>query len=1233
MWNIYGGPVIDNYGTIMFTRDYFTLENENSLEPPPVLKNHHSVFFDSNEAFIYLYIDNSADAQIHLLRGDNYMMNGGTLRGYLYTYANASLIFPALGGEGQNSRVYLNENSWLVGQGEVLFDGSDIDARGIFNMTGDDARIIARGGTVWFRHSAKIASTAPFIIDGAFVDCSGANHEFTNVIVLNGTLYTDAALTVSLNLEVYNGLVSLDGAGGLTITEGQFIFKGGELGGVSHIVILDDVYSVWSCLTPTKGGNFIGYGSTLYLGSLIIEGACPKTWTRRSLFLHGETFWSGGSIETTGAGTLSVELSGSLHSLHVNSISIDGNFINKGKIFAYDSLNVTSRLVTTVGSRFEAFNGTSRFFAGGMLPGTIFLDHNTELIFMALAFHMDHTSRFIGNGTIIFDNAMSTFLGIVEDMEVIINGGTTQFRAPAKINNCRSQLLVLDGVVSFARSETHNKIEVCVFNIYGGTTIHNFALELTVIDMFSIFTGSYDLSGTIVSRVESVFLFNGGHFLGFGTVFVSGYAQWNCTVFRINDGTSGSMGLISILNGAVLDVVPSSSCLLSSVSLSLLSTFSIPIPHENSSTHVIVDSSVNLYGILEVEFDPFNYWSDHLYLLLDSASLVGKFTSLKATCTSIFEVSYTSTSVFGSLDNYVKHLNEVSYVSTSGIDDPCCGTFSSPCASFKGVLERMGRKGKIYFHEGIYSLNLGLGKVSDVDWEVIGLGDVIIEGMETTLIEIQFSNFSLSNLDVRCSSLICFSVSNSTVFLRNSTIFHNSGGSAISSDHSAAFRLTSSSLDLHEVTVSSMLFEDEFLSCENSTTVLNNFNLFDFYTAKSVIYSVNSNILLQNNFYRNINCKSLIEAVTSILELTEIVVSNMSCDVCFYIVGGNVVVYFMDVFDTSGSLFLIFKVDFMDVEHLNIYGSFSDTLIAAQNTTLNLTDVSVFTSELNNLLDFYDSSGVCRQLLVDTSIVSDSFALTDIDFTFTDLLFTNSSVGHVYLIQNSSIVVNDCNLVNLLNFESYLFDLSGGSFVLKNSVLTKFNGNLFLLESTTIALQNVSILNFCGGDVFLVSDSSLFMKSFLITSPIDQSKDKIVGFLKTFHFSKNSSVIVTHDSKFEIPAFLLILNSSEFLLDDSVVFSSSNFSLIATNSRFQTDMAFLNIHILSLSSSTFESSSTNDVNVISLHCLHCQLLGNSLFEVVSVSNINYGNFSSPVSFQESVTTSSVSGEVQLFSFI
>ncbi|KAL0244900.1 hypothetical protein GEMRC1_008982 [Eukaryota sp. GEM-RC1] len=63
-------------------------------------------------------------------------------------------------------------------------------------------------------------------------------------------------------------------------------------------------------------------------------------------------------------------------------------------------------------------------------------------------------------------------------------------------------------------------------------------------------------------------------------------------------------------------------------------------------------------------------------------------------------------------------------------------------------LERMGRKGKVIFHEGSYTFNQGLGNVTDVDWQLIGVGDVIIEGIDETLFEIVHSNLSLSNIDI-----------------------------------------------------------------------------------------------------------------------------------------------------------------------------------------------------------------------------------------------------------------------------------------------------------------------------------------------------------------------------------------------------------------------------------------------------------------------------------------------------
>ncbi|KAL0244149.1 hypothetical protein GEMRC1_008234 [Eukaryota sp. GEM-RC1] len=134
---------------------------------------------------------------------------------------------------------------------------------------------------------------------------------------------------------------------------------------------------------------------------------------------------------------------------------------------------------------------------------------------------------------------------------------------------------------------------------------------------------------------------------------------------------------------------------------------------------------------------------------------------------------YSKTSLIISVNDYVMELHQVSYISITGIDDPCCGSFDSPCASFRGVLDRMGRNGTVYLHEGTYSFNQGLGEVRDVDWEVIALGTVIIEGIDETLFEIVQSNLSLSTVHIFCYSPICFSLPDSTLQLINSSVLHD----------------------------------------------------------------------------------------------------------------------------------------------------------------------------------------------------------------------------------------------------------------------------------------------------------------------------------------------------------------------------------------------------------------------------------------------------------------------------
>ncbi|KAL0245144.1 hypothetical protein GEMRC1_009224 [Eukaryota sp. GEM-RC1] len=207
-----------------------------------------------------------------------------------------------------------------------------------------------------------------------------------------------------------------------------------------------------------------------------------------------------------------------------------------------------------------------------------------------------------------------------------------------------------------------------------------------------------------------------------------------------------------------------------SESLSLYNSSTLKYLLSSTFDHQIsIVDDVYLSGILLIEVVLTHDIIGRDLELINAGQLIGNFSEIHCDCNSILSISYTSSYVFASVNDYIVNLNQVSYISTTGFDDPCCGTFNSPCASFKGVLERMGRKGKVYFHGGSYSIQQGLGNVRDVDWEVIGLGDVMIEGMYETVFEIDDSVFVLSNVSVNTSTCRTFHISNSSVSVNNST--------------------------------------------------------------------------------------------------------------------------------------------------------------------------------------------------------------------------------------------------------------------------------------------------------------------------------------------------------------------------------------------------------------------------------------------------------------------------------
>ncbi|KAL0244243.1 hypothetical protein GEMRC1_008328 [Eukaryota sp. GEM-RC1] len=194
--------------------------------------------------------------------------------------------------------------------------------------------------------------------------------------------------------------------------------------------------------------------------------------------------------------------------------------------------------------------------------------------------------------------------------------------------------------------------------------------------------------------------------------------------------------------------------------LSSSSIISLQINNDSSATLLIVSSTAYLDGQLEVD-------------LTQTGQIKGRFRNVINPCASLVSLIYTRTSLIISVNDYVMELHQKSYISITGIDDPCCGSFDSPCASFRGVLERMGRNGTVYFHEGSYTFDQGLGEVHDVEWEVIALGTVMIEGIDETLFELVHSYLCLSNIDIFCFSPICFSLPDSTLQLINSSVLHD----------------------------------------------------------------------------------------------------------------------------------------------------------------------------------------------------------------------------------------------------------------------------------------------------------------------------------------------------------------------------------------------------------------------------------------------------------------------------
>ncbi|KAL0244626.1 hypothetical protein GEMRC1_008708 [Eukaryota sp. GEM-RC1] len=487
----------------------------------------------------------------------------------------------------------------------------------------------------------------------------------------------------------------------------------------------------------------------------------------------------------------------------------------------------------------------------------------------------------------------------------------------------------------------------------------------------------------------------------------------------------------------------------SNLVLSLSSTISIQIVESNSSTKIIVGSTVYLDGTLEVDFDPFKHWSGHEFLLVDSSNLVGEFTFIQSTCSSIFNVIYNSSGVLGSFDEYIAHLNTVSYISTTGIDDPCCGTFDSPCASFKGVLERMGRKGKVYFHEGSYSFQ-GLGKVTEADWEVIGLGDVMIEGLGETLFELLHSKIFISNIVFNCKSDICFSLTNSTFHVVLSDILHEAGifmfltessevtiaSCYLESNASNILKSIDSNLVLLEVYITGFV-QDSLINLENSNIQIDRSNFsniesFHLFQLKQSHIQLIDSLCSNSNFYITlfdlfqINTETVYEINDSVFELIDF---SFSLGICFdYFISAEVsqVVlnnFIMRNFDTN-SVVYVYNSNLLLQN--NLFQSITcQSLIESVNSLIELNEVTISNVTCNTCFDLF-ANNLFVQFMDVFSTSGDLFKLSEVELIDLDILNIYDShmdtiilAANVYLdIKNVS--VSDSDMRHFFNAKNLL---------------------------------------------------------------------------------------------------------------------------------------------------------------------------------------------------------------------
>ncbi|KAL0244553.1 hypothetical protein GEMRC1_008635 [Eukaryota sp. GEM-RC1] len=385
------------------------------------------------------------------------------------------------------------------------------------------------------------------------------------------------------------------------------------------------------------------------------------------------------------------------------------------------------------------------------------------------------------------------------------------------------------------------------------------------------------------------------------------------------------------------------------------SIVSIQINSGDSFTQLIIGSTAYLDGILEIEFETMYDSTGNNYTIIESGLINGKFHDVISPCNSLITAIYSETSLVVSINDNVLDLNQVSYISTTGVDDPCCGTFDSPCASFNRVVDRMGTKGTVYFHSGIYTFKNGLGDVNDVDWQLIGLGDVVIDGIYQTFSEVLHSKFSLSNIDIVCHSPSCFTFDDSIIQLINSNIFHEAGSTTILTDTSTVF-LSNCSFESNS---------SSLLRSSNSQLILQNVSVSGSFTDSPFVLD-NTPLDISYSTFLNINSSSLFQLTKSNITLSYSFCSNSNFSyVVFDLVESQIIENGLSFESVTTSIIFSINSSVFIMDRFTVSSSIKiDQLLSANDAEIVLIDFNLFSIDSSSAIIFVSNSKIDLQTFV-----------------------------------------------------------------------------------------------------------------------------------------------------------------------------------------------------------------------------------------------------------------------------